>query len=234
MVSGGKLDGLDGDAIELLEKGHSSVASTTVLEDYEGELPTAISDLDYLLRVPTDRRLYVIQTALENGYTVDRIYELTKIDKWFLHKLNNIARLKAETQKKGLLDLSKESMLVLKRAGFSDNQIARYTRSSSEREVREFRHQLGVFPFRMQIDTLAAEYPAQTNYNYLTYSASQHDMPSGACCPSRGTGSGTAVVSDMVCDSEELGASGVMVLGCGAYSIGSEIIDRFIIRNVIL
>ena len=133
------------------------------------------ADLDYLLRVPTDKRLAAVQFALEKGYTVDEINRLSRIDKWFLSRLKIISALKADAMRATLDQLNVNELRTLKCAGFSDRQIARYV-GSSELVVRRRRQQLGVLPFCKQIDTLAAEFPAQTNYLYMTYSASEHDV----------------------------------------------------------
>eukprot|EP00602_Paraphysomonas_sp_CaronLab_P004988 CAMPEP_0185029084 /NCGR_PEP_ID=MMETSP1103-20130426/15178_1 /TAXON_ID=36769 /ORGANISM="Paraphysomonas bandaiensis, Strain Caron Lab Isolate" /LENGTH=1476 /DNA_ID=CAMNT_0027563701 /DNA_START=111 /DNA_END=4541 /DNA_ORIENTATION=- len=183
MVSGGRLDGLDG---EKMRSGTSVKVES--------------SDLDVMLRVPTDTRLAAVQTALEQGYSVDEIHSLSRIDKWFLSKLKKIASLKEEISRYSFDQLSPEHIKTMKCAGFSDSQIARYTKSS-EFVIRRRRQQWGITPFCKQIDTLAAEFPAETNYLYMTYNGTEHDVvvetgPSGG---------------------------GVMVLGCGAYCIGSSV-----------
>ena len=176
MVSGGNLEGLDG----------------SIAED---------ADIDELLRVPTDRRIWAVQAALERGMTIDEINRLSKIDRWFLARLRNIAQLKAEAVALGSFEsLTTPALQMLKGNGFSDRQIARYC-GSSEMVVRRRRQQMGVVPYIKQIDTLAAEFPAQTNYLYMTYHGSEHD------------------VNDSVVDDRR----GVMTLGCGAYCIGSSV-----------
>lgn len=171
-------------------------------EGLDGSIPNGLSngDLDELLRVPTDKRLWAVQYALEAGYSVDEIHCLSRIDRWFLSKLKRIAAMKAETMRCGITDLTAHSLKNLKCAGFSDRQIARYCQST-ELVVRRRRQQFGVTPFSKQIDTLAAEFPAQTNYLYMTYNGAEHD----------------------VTENEKKGGSGVMILGCGAYCIGSSV-----------
>lgn len=155
-------------------------------------------DLDYELANPTDRRwLAVGQAMYHEGYTVDRIHELTKIDKWFLHKLQNIVDCTKELEEIGsLFGLKKEIILKSKKLGFSDKQIAKAV-NSTEDEVRARRKSFGIKPWVKKIDTLAAEFPADTNYLYTTYNASSHDV----------------TFED----------HGVLVLGSGVYRIGSSV-----------
>jgi len=156
----------------------------------------------------TDTRLFAVQTAFDRGYTVDKVYNLTKIDKWFLSKLKNIADMKKAAQ--SLNDLSAltskpSSIRAMKVNGFSDRQIATYV-GSDEISVRQARIALDIKPCVKQIDTLAAEFPAQTNYLYVTYSGSENDVD------------GAPAV-----DNRDLKTKGAMVLGCGAYCIGSSV-----------
>ncbi|THH18117.1 hypothetical protein EW146_g2823 [Bondarzewia mesenterica] len=154
--------------------------------------------LDYALSHPTDMRLFAIAQAmyLEN-YTVDRLHDLTKIDKWFLYKLDNIVQTHRTLIAAGSVDgIDLELMTRAKRMGFSDAHIASLI-SSSEGVVRAHRKSLGVTPFVKRIDTLAAEFPAHTNYLYTTYNASEHDV--------------------------EFDEHGIMVLGSGVYRIGSSV-----------
>jgi carbamoyl-phosphate synthase large subunit len=151
---------------------------------------------DDQLRIPTDERLYAVQAALESGLSVDYVHSLSKIDKWFLHKLRNIALLKAATMKVPLDSLSRTAFRTLKGSGFSDRQIANYT-GTDEDQARAARKAHGVVPCVKQIDTLAAEFPAATNYLYVTYNGSEDDIE-----PEKGA---------------------IMVLGCGAYCIGSSV-----------
>jgi len=167
-----------------------------------------IDDIDMALSCPTDRRIFAICAALNNGYTVERIHELTKIDRWFLQKLDNIHRTTAELEKYDCLEkLPVELLKLAKGQGFSDFQIARAifgpamkTRSNElSLKVREHRKALGIIPVTKQIDTLAAEYPAQTNYLYLTYNGTENDVV------------------------PENDHKSVVVLGSGAYRIGSSV-----------
>ncbi|KAK3330400.1 hypothetical protein B0H66DRAFT_543778 [Apodospora peruviana] len=155
-------------------------------------------DLDAELQNPTDRRwLAVGQAMLHENYTVDRVHELTKIDKWFLYKLENIVNCTKELQQIGSLKgLKKEHVLKAKKLGFSDKQIAMAV-GSTEDEVRATRLQFGIRPWVKKIDTLAAEFPADTNYLYTTYNASTHDI----------------TFED----------KGTVILGSGVYRIGSSV-----------
>ncbi|KAL2258446.1 hypothetical protein VTK26DRAFT_8237 [Humicola hyalothermophila] len=155
-------------------------------------------DLDYELQNPTDRRwLAVGQAMLHENYSVDRVHELTKIDKWFLHKLQNIVDCTKELQHVGsLLALKKGHILKAKKLGFSDKQIAMAV-GSNEDDVRARRLEFGIRPWVKKIDTLAAEFPADTNYLYTTYNASSHDV----------------TFED----------KGTVILGSGVYRIGSSV-----------
>ncbi|RKF55218.1 Carbamoyl-phosphate synthase arginine-specific large chain [Golovinomyces cichoracearum] len=155
-------------------------------------------DLDFELANPTDRRwLAVGQALLHEGYSVDRIHELSKIDKWFLYKLKNIADCSHELQSKGSLPQIKEELMSdAKKMGFSDRQIADAV-GSTEDEVRDRRKIFGITPFVKKIDTLAAEFPASTNYLYTTYNGSTHDV--------------------------SFNDHGIIVLGSGVYRIGSSV-----------
>ncbi|KAF2403892.1 carbamoyl-phosphate synthase large subunit [Trichodelitschia bisporula] len=158
----------------------------------------AFEDLDDALANPTDRRwLAVGQAMFHEGYSVDRIHELTKIDKWFLHKLQNIVDTTHELEAIGsLFGLKQELLLKAKKQGFSDRQIAKAV-GSSEEEVRARRKGFGIKPWVKKIDTLAAEFPADTNYLYTTYNASSHDVT--------------------------FDDHGILVLGSGVYRIGSSV-----------
>ena len=168
-----------------------------------------IADIDKALREPTDKRIFVISKAMRAGYTVDQIHDLTKIDKWFLYKLENIMQTSKELHEWGnnhiqISDLPKELLYKAKRQGFSDFQVARAIGYQGEMEdgilaVRAYRKQIGVLPVVKQIDTLAAEYPAQTNYLYLTYSGVANDV---------------YYLGDH---------KSIVVLGSGAYRIGSSV-----------
>lgn len=126
--------------------------------------------------------MLVLAAALSNGYTVDDIHKLTNIDKWFLSRMKNItdfARQLREKSKAGPRDLSErlpfQDMLTAKRLGFSDKQISQCVRST-EQAVRAWRREKNIRPFVKQIDTVAGEWPAETNYLYLTYHGDSHDI----------------------------------------------------------
>lgn len=157
------------------------------------------SDIDHDLKNPTDSRIFTIAQALEEGYSIDRIHELTKIDKWFLDKLLNIEDTYREFEATpSFYEVSPELLAKAKSQGFSDQQISRIFHID-EASVRARRKALGLRPYVKQIDTLAAEFPSQTNYLYLTYNGSADDIPFRA-------------------DSKT-----VIVLGSGAYRIGSSV-----------
>lgn len=166
-----------------------------------------IDDIDTALTEPTDKRIFVIAKALTHGYTVERIHELTKIDTWFLYKLKNIIDTADELAAVNSLEnLGHDLLRQAKQQGFSDFQVARGVlkermtdAESAVTAVRTLRKSLGIVPAVKQIDTLAAEYPAKTNYLYLTYNGTENDI-----------------------DYENDGRS-VVVLGSGAYRIGSSV-----------
>ncbi|KAF8578509.1 carbamoyl-phosphate synthase [Ramaria rubella] len=155
-------------------------------------------DVDTALSVPTDTRLFAIAHAMLNkNYDVDRVHDLTKIDKWFLYKIDNIVQTHRGLRAAGSLEaVSKELMQTAKKQGFADAQIGALV-SASEDAVRAQRKAFGITPFVKRIDTLAAEYPAHTNYLYTTYNAQTHDV--------------------------EFDEHGTMVLGSGVYRIGSSV-----------
>ena len=155
-------------------------------------------DLDDVLRNPTDRRwLAVGQAMLHENYSVDQVYELTKIDKWFLYKLQNIVDVHRELEHIGsLFGLKQELLSKAKKMGFSDRQIAQCV-GSTEDDVRARRKSFGIRPFVKKIDTLAAEFPADTNYLYTTYNATSHDVT--------------------------FDDHGTIILGSGVYRIGSSV-----------
>lgn len=177
------------------------------MHGFTGNLKLDITDIEKELAEPTDMRIFVIAEALEKGIAVDRIHELTKIDKWFLYKLKNIIGIKKELCRyKTLESVPKDLLAQSKIYGFSDFQIARHVIRSDSSEinrdllkVREFRKKLGIVPYVKQIDTLAAEYPAVSNYLYLTYGGSEHDI------------------------SFDNDKRSIIVLGSGAYRIGSSV-----------
>ena len=163
-----------------------------------------IADIDKALREPTDKRIFVISKAMRAGYTADLIHSLTKIDKWFLYKLQFIMETSKELHTYNALQSVPSALLhKAKRQGFSDFQIARAIGEDDVEQgalkVRAHRKALGILPVVKQIDTLAAEYPAQTNYLYLTYSGEEDDV---------------AYAGDK---------RSVVVLGSGAYRIGSSV-----------
>merc|ERR1719276_301972 len=125
-------------------------------------------DLLDALTVPTEARPYAIAEAFEQGYTVDQIHNLTHIDHWFLRKCEAIYEMSQEMREQKLATFDPELMKDVKKAGFSDKQIAERI-GASELEVRDARKRMGVVPVMKQIDTLAAEFPAVTNYMYTTY-----------------------------------------------------------------
>ena len=167
-----------------------------------------IDDIDAALREPTDKRVFIISKAMHKGYTIDQIHELTKIDKWFLEKLKHIIDIDEALQRCTSVNvLDKELLRTAKVYGFTDFQIARAVGLEKEMGnmhkaslvVRNLRKSYGILPVVKQIDTLAAEYPAQTNYLYLTYSG---------------------VASDIRFDNDR---RSIVVLGSGAYRIGSSV-----------
>jgi carbamoyl-phosphate synthase large subunit len=166
-----------------------------------------VDDLDHALAAPTDKRIFFISQALREGYTIDRLHELTKIDRWFLEKLQNICRTDAELQAvSNMQSLSADLLRKAKIQGFSDFQIAKAIGLGEQMDMdlavqvaRKYRQSLGINPVVKQIDTLAAEFPAQTNYLYLTYSGTEHDIE---------------YINDR---------KSVVVLGSGAYRIGSSV-----------
>uniref|UniRef100_A0A3Q2T4G5 Multifunctional protein CAD n=1 Tax=Fundulus heteroclitus TaxID=8078 RepID=A0A3Q2T4G5_FUNHE len=150
------------------------------------------------LQTPTDKRIFVLAAAFKAGYTVDQLYELTKIDRWFLHKMKNIADherlLEKYSQDEGTI--APEEIRKAKQLGFSDKQIAQAIHST-ELAVRKLRHDYGILPVVKQIDTVAAEWPAYTNYLYMTYHGVEDDL--------------------------SFGEQHVMVIGSGVYRIGSSV-----------
>mmetsp|Transcript_22121 Transcript_22121/g.71240 ORF Transcript_22121/g.71240 Transcript_22121/m.71240 type:complete len:1665 (-) Transcript_22121:441-5435(-) len=190
-------------------------SSSTTNKNFFGE--SQRKRLETRLRVPNDQRLFAVQLAFEKGYSVDEVHGLTKIDKWFLSKLRRVARLRvamearfaaapdaaehgassaARGPRSGIEAIGAGAMRKLKQAGFSDAQLARYARCTEAR-VRRARIALGVVPVVKQIDTLGGEVPARTNYLYMTYHGDESDVG----------------------HSERA----VVVLGCGAYCIGSSV-----------
>jgi len=166
-----------------------------------------IEEIESELVYPTDRRIFAIAEAFNKDYTIQQIYEKTKIDRWFLFRLKNIHNIKLELEKiSSLENLPLHLLKLSKQAGFSDFQIARIVLKSPNRQIQEdllkiraFRKEHGIIPYVKQIDTLAGEYPALTNYLYLTYNGQEHDIK-------------------FFNDDQS-----VIVLGSGAYRIGSSV-----------
>ena len=189
---------------EALQKGLRMIGQGA--HGFVGNKELLVENVDEALREPTDKRIFVLAKALQEGYTIDQIYELTKIDRWFLYKLRNMVNTLAELQKYDRVeDVPFELLHLAKCQGFSDHQLARaFYKDLDDVEqaqdaVRARRKELGIVPYVKQIDTLAAEFPAQTNYLYLTYNGSKHDI-----------------------EFYDDGKS-VIVLGSGAYRIGSSV-----------
>ncbi|MBD5361636.1 MAG: carbamoyl-phosphate synthase (glutamine-hydrolyzing) large subunit [Bacteroides sp.] len=191
---------------EAIQKGLRMIGQG--MHGFVGNKHLEVSDLDKALKEPTDKRIFFLAQALQEGYSVERIHELTKIDRWFLHKLNNIIQTSQELAEHESLDrLPAELLLQAKQQGFSDFQVARAVipeefaagAHKAALDVRTHRKALGIVPVVKQIDTLAAEYPAQTNYLYLTYNGATNDV-------------------DYLHDHRS-----IVVLGSGAYRIGSSV-----------
>lgn len=190
---------------EVIQKGLRMIGQG--MHGFVGNRGMEFENIEEELKRPTDLRIFVIAQALEKGVSVDRIHELTGIDMWFLVKLQNIQDLRLKLESKNSLEeLNDDLLLEAKKSGFSDFQLARFVLNSKpeliENElltVRKHRKARGIFPWVKQIDTLAAEYPAQTNYLYMTYSGQEHDV-------------------EFPKDDQS-----VVVLGSGAYRIGSSV-----------
>ena len=189
---------------EIIQKGLRMIGQG--MHGFVGNNHTSFENLDEELANPTDLRVFAIAQALEEGYTVERIEELTKIDKWFLNCLKNIVDLKhkLETYNK-LEDVPAELIREVKAAGFSDFQIARFVLKAEEGmekallEVREYRKKLGITPAVKRINTVASEHPELTNYLYMTYAVEGYDV------------------------NYYKNEKSVVVLGSGAYRIGSSV-----------
>jgi len=190
---------------EVIQKGLRMIGQG--MHGFVGNRGLDFENIEEELKQPTDLRIFVIAQAMEKGCSVDKIHQLTGIDKWFLVKLKNIQDLREELEShESLESLSTDQLVEAKKMGFSDFQLARFVMKSSSSaiekdliKVRNHRKKLGVLPWVKQIDTLAAEYPAQTNYLYLTYSGQEHDI-------------------EFIHDNQS-----VVVLGSGAYRIGSSV-----------
>ncbi len=186
----------------------------------------SFADLEKELRQPTDERLFGIAEAFNKGLTVSRVHELTRIDAWFLHKIKSITDCEARLRAHRLRTLPPELLGEAKRKGFSDKQIGLLT-GATEARVRAARQALGIVPVVKQIDTLAAEYPAKTNYLYLTYNGTEDDVTFGDRGDGRGEGAskapGTAAAAPPAPSAGRERRERVMVLGSGSYSIGSSV-----------
>ena len=190
---------------EAIQKGLRMIGQG--MHGFTGNRDLSFEDIEKELSEPTDMRIFSIAEALEKGMSVDRIYELTKIDKWFLYKLRNIINIKDDLSGYSTFEsVPVELLSHAKIMGFSDFQITRHVMKSASENIhkdlmafRSYRKSLGIVPYVKQIDTLAAEYPAVTNYLYLTYSGAEHDI---------------------VCENDK---KSVIVLGSGAYRIGSSV-----------
>ena len=190
---------------EAIQKGLRMIGQG--MHGFTGNRELAVDDIDHALSEPTDKRIFVIAQAMMKGYSVERIHELTKIDRWFLYRLANIVNTSDELSLCDTLEnLPEELLRQAKQQGFSDFQIARCVLKDSMTDpentilkVRELRKSLGITPVVKQIDTLAAEYPASTNYLYLTYNGTENDV-------------------NYLHDHRS-----IVVLGSGAYRIGSSV-----------
>ncbi len=191
---------------EAIQKGLRMIGQG--MHGFVGNKELNVKDIDHALSEPTDKRIFVVAQALRHGYSVERIHELTKIDRWFLYKLQNIVQTVSELETFDSLDkIPAELLKLAKQQGFSDFQIARAINpavtgtaaNDASLAVRARRKQLGILPVVKQIDTLAAEYPAQTNYLYLTYNGTADDI------------------------AYEHDGKSIVVLGSGAYRIGSSV-----------
>lgn len=190
---------------EVIQKGLRMIGQG--MHGFVGNKEIKVDDIDHALKEPTDKRIFVISKAMRQGYSVDHIYELTKIDKWFLYKLQNIINTASELQEYNEVEsVPAELLRQAKEQGFSDFQVAREVlkenmtdAEKANLQVRTYRKNLGILPVVKQIDTLAAEYPAQTNYLYLTYNGRENDI-------------------NYLHDHRS-----IVVLGSGAYRIGSSV-----------
>ncbi len=189
---------------EVIQKGLRMIGQG--MHGFVGNRDFEVADMDEALREPTDKRIFVVAKAMREGYTVERIHELTKIDRWFLEKLHHIIATERELEAVDSFDALTEALLrTAKQQGFSDFQVARAIRKNAFDSiadglaVRALRKQFGIVPVVKQIDTLAAEYPAMTNYLYLTYNGLTNDV-------------------EYLHDHRS-----VVVLGSGAYRIGSSV-----------
>jgi carbamoyl-phosphate synthase/aspartate carbamoyltransferase len=156
----------------------------------------ALMEIDQELQTPSDQRLFAIANAMKAGYSVNKIWEMTQIDKWFLSRLKSLSDFEKSMASYNTVSITMPLLKKAKQLGFSDRQLAKFW-ASNELAVRRVRVDAGIFPVVKQIDTVAAEFPAVTNYLYLTYNAKEHDI--------------------------SFNDKGVMVLGSGVYRIGSSV-----------
>ena len=187
----------------------------------------SVDDVDNALSHPTDKRIFVIANAFHKGYDVDTVHSLTKIDKWFLYKLYDIYRLDQTLKEYSKIEsVPTDTLWEAKQKGFSDFQIARIIYGENidvddkMNIVRHHRKTQGILPVVKQIDTLAAEYPAMTNYLYLTYNGTVHDVTFRKAIEK------SSIIPDereAAPFSEDLQEVGIVVLGSGAYRIGSSV-----------
>jgi carbamoyl-phosphate synthase large subunit len=175
-------------AIRMLDTGANGLVGNDIV----------FENLEKAVTEPTDKRIFAIAQAIKTGYSIDKIHELSKVDCWFLYKLKNIIDIEAGLKQYSLNNMPADVLRAAKQAGFSDRQIADVF-GVMAKEVHEKRKELGVMPVVKQIDTLAAEYPAKTNYLYLTYHGTEHDITVNAT------------------------EKKVIVLGSGPYRIGSSV-----------
>ncbi|RAQ96229.1 carbamoyl-phosphate synthase (glutamine-hydrolyzing) large subunit [Thermogemmatispora tikiterensis] len=178
-------------AIRMLDLGLEGATSKRVFLGEESE--AAI--IDKYLYTPTPKRIFALPVAMRNGFSIEKISDITGIDPWFLYRIQHIVKLEEELERDH--ELTAARLLLLKQAGLSDKRIGELT-GKTELEIRALRQRYGVLPSVFQIDTLAGEFPSDTNYLYMTYNGQHHDV-------------------------EPLGQEGVVVLGSGPYRIGSSV-----------
>ncbi len=191
MKSVGEIMAIGRNFEEALQKGLRMLeigANGLVCNDFE------FHNLEQELQEPTEERVFAISKALKAGYSVEQIHKLTQINRWFLHKVNNVVIIETELEKS---QLTPQLVEAAKQHGFSDDQIAQIC-DKSQTEIMTFRQDNNIQPYIRQIDTLAAEFPAKTNYLYLTYNSTKHDV-------------------------NNIPNNTVMILGSGAYRIGSSV-----------
>ncbi|MCF8306897.1 MAG: carbamoyl-phosphate synthase (glutamine-hydrolyzing) large subunit [Ignavibacteriales bacterium] len=189
MAIGRKFEEAFQKALRMLDIGYNGLVAN--------DSPYSGYDVVEMLKNPSDDRILAIVKALQDSYSIDFIHKLTFIDKWFLHKINNVVHISKELAQKSLYELSDERLRSAKKFGFSDKQIALLT-NSTEQDVYSLRVKKKIFPAATHIDTLAAEYPAKTNYMYLTYNCDKDDTDLKLRKP-------------------------VIILGSGPYRIGSSV-----------